>query len=162
MADDDETEIDKDDEEDGDDPEAEPDADLIGDDVLDLDAAADDDDDAETDDEAGDETDDDDDRAARVRKRKAGEEEDDDDDEMPAPDDVEADLDTILKDRMVTVTDDDEGEDEEVEVTVDRSDAPAGIQPKRADEKLCPSCFLLVRSNAPGCPVEDDSCPIFT
>ena len=32
---------------------------------------------------------------------------------------------------------------------------------KRADEILCTSCFLLVRPNAPGCPVEDDACPIF-
>ena len=37
----------------------------------------------------------------------------------------------------------------------------AGLEPKRADEILCTSCFLLVRPNAPGCPVEDDACPIF-
>ena len=79
---------------------------------------------------------------------------------MLAPDDVEADLDTILKDRMVT-TEDEEDEDEEVPTADDRSDSPDGLQPKRADEILCSSCFLLVRPNAPGCPVGDDDCPIF-
>jgi hypothetical protein len=43
----------------------------------------------------------------------------------------------------------------------ERGEAVDGIQPKRADETLCTSCFLLVRPNAPGCPVEDDDCPIF-
>ena len=80
---------------------------------------------------------------------------------MLAPDDVEADLDTILKDRMVTTTEDDDDDEEQVDTPTERSDAPAGIQPKRADEILCTSCFLLVRPNAPSCPVEDDDCPIF-
>jgi len=26
---------------------------------------------------------------------------------------------------------------------------------------LCPTCFLLVRRNAPNCPVGDDTCPLF-
>jgi hypothetical protein len=96
-----------------------------------------------------------------VRKRK-GDDDEEDENEMLAPDDVEADLDTILKDRMVTTTEDDDDEEAAVTVKVaDRSDAPDGIQPKRADEILCTSCFLLVRPNAPGCPVEDDACPIF-
>ena len=36
------------------------------------------------------------------------------------------------------------------------------LQPKRADEQLCPNCFLLVRASAPACPVGDDACPIFS
>ena len=64
-----------------------------------------------------------------------------------ADDDVEADLDKILKDRMVAVEDDeDEDEDEEVDV---RGDGAERLQPKQQDEQLCPSCFLLVRASAP-------------
>ena len=82
---------------------------------------------------------------------------------MLAPDDVEADLDTILKDRMVTVDDDDDDDDDDPAPapTDDRGETVDGLQPKRADETLCTSCFLLVRPNAPGCPVEDDNCPVF-
>jgi hypothetical protein len=87
-------------------------------------------------------------------------EEDDDDDDIIAPDDVEADLDTILKDRLVAA-DDDGGEDEEDEPE-DRSESSDRLQPKRADEQLCPSCFLLVRNSAPICPVGDDECPLFS
>ena len=78
-----------------------------------------------------------------------------------SPDDVEADLDRILKDRMVTTEEDGDEEDEEVEPD-ERGDTADRLQPKRADEQLCPNCFLLVRASAPGCPVGDDTCPIFT
>ncbi len=105
------------------------------------------------------ESDDDTEGTTRVRKRKAEDEEEDDDDDLLTPDDVEADLDRILKDRMVAA-EDEEDEDEEAPVD-DRGETGDGIQPKRADETLCSSCFLLVRPNAPGCPVEDDNCPIF-
>ncbi len=94
-----------------------------------------------------------------VRKSVATEE-DDDDDDIIAPDDVEADLDTILKDRLVAA-DDEGGEDEEDEPE-DRSESSDRLQPKRADERLCPSCFLLVRNSAPICPVGDDECPLFS
>ena len=93
-----------------------------------------------------------------VRKSVSPEEEDDDDD-IIAPDDVEADLDTILKDRLVAA-DDEAGDDEEDEPE-DRSESADRLQPKRADEQLCPSCFLLVRNSAPICPVGDDDCPLF-
>jgi hypothetical protein len=86
--------------------------------------------------------------------------EDEDDDDIIAPDDVEADLDTILKDRLVAA-DDDGGDDEEDEPE-DRSESSDRLQPKRADEQLCPSCFLLVRNSAPICPVGDDECPLFS
>lgn len=105
-----------------------------------------------------DDDDEDDDSTGPVRRSVASD--DDEDDDMLAPDDVEADLDTILKDRLVTA-DDDGGEEEEDEVE-DRSESADRIQPKRADEQLCPSCFLLVRQAAPGCPVGDDECPLFT
>lgn len=120
----------------------------------DDDVVADEDDDDEEDTEE---------TAARARKRK-GEEDEDDDDELLAPDDVEADLDRILKDRMVTTDDEDDDEDEEDDAAKGKvgADAADGLQPKRADEQLCKQCFLLVRSSAPGCPVEDDACPIFS
>jgi hypothetical protein len=97
--------------------------------------------------------------APRTRRKKREDDEDDEDEELIADDDVEADLDKILKDRMVTVEDDDEDEDEEVDV---RGDGAERLQPKQQDEQLCPSCFLLVRATAPNCPVGDDDCPIFS
>jgi hypothetical protein len=99
----------------------------------------------------------DDDTSGPVRRAGTSEDEDEDED-MIAPDDVEADLDTILKDRLVAADDEDDAEDEEPE---ERGEAVDRLQPKRADEQLCPSCFLLVRQSAPGCPVGDDECPLF-
>jgi hypothetical protein len=94
----------------------------------------------------------------KVVSRKAGDEEDEDE-ELLTPDDVEADLDKILKDRLAS--EDPAAEDEEEPETEDRSNADDSLQPKRADEVLCPSCFLLVRQGAPNCPVGDDACPVF-
>jgi hypothetical protein len=112
---------------------------------ADVDVDVEEDDDAETD--------------GPVRKSVTTEE-DDDDDDIIAPDDVEADLDTILKDRLVAA-DDEGGEDEEDEPE-DRSESSDRLQPKRADERLCPRCFLLVRNSAPICPIGDDECPLFS
>jgi len=92
-----------------------------------------------------------------VRRAAAGEDEDEDDD-LLAPDDVEADLDTILKDRLVASDDEGNEDDEEPE---DRSEQADRLQPKRADERLCSNCFLLIRQSAPVCPVGDDDCPLF-
>ncbi len=97
-------------------------------------------------------------RRGAPRTKRRAEEEEDDDEELLSPDDVEADLDRILKDRLVTAEDEDEDEDEEPD---ERGEAADRLQPKRADEQLCPNCFLLVRASAPGCPVGDDNCPIF-
>lgn len=147
-------------------------ADALSDDDDELEApyaAADDDgvaattDDDSDDDEDDDEEDDDeeDESTPQTRRRKASEEEDE---EMLAPDDVEADLDRILKDRMVT-TDEEDDEEEEPEVGDDQlvgAENGSRLQPKRADEQLCDSCFLLVRATAPTCPVGDDDCPIFS
>ena len=142
----------------------EPDEDAFTEDddaLLALDADVDDDvvveetEDEETDDEEDEAA------AARTKRRKPAEEEEDDDDEdLVSPDDVEADLDRILKDRMVTVEENEEDEDETDEPE-ERTEPGDRLQPKRADETLCGNCFLLVRPNAPGCPVGDDDCPIF-
>ena len=84
---------------------------------------------------------------------------DDDDDDMVAPDDVEEDLSQILKDRLAS--EDLPAEEDEVPDTEERSTGDDELQPKRPDELLCSSCFLLVRKNAPLCPIGDDACPVF-
>jgi hypothetical protein len=80
-------------------------------------------------------------RAAPAATEEAAEEEDDDED-LVEPDDVEAALDTILKDRLVAVEEDADEEDEEVEVD-DRGDPVDRILPKRPGEFVCQSCFLV-------------------
>ena len=99
--------------------------------------------------------------APRTRRKKRDEDDDDDDEELLADDDVETDLDKILKDRMVTVDEevDEDEEDDEADV---RGEGSERLLPKQQDEQLCPSCFLLVRASAPNCPVGDDDCPIFS
>jgi hypothetical protein len=131
----------------------------------DDDDATEDDDDA-TEDEEEEEAAEGDDAAettATTRKKKV-EEEEDDDDEILAPDDVEADLDRILKDRMVTSDEQDDDDDDDTTATAapERGEDSGRLQPKRSDEVLCSSCFLLVRTSAPGCPVGDDACPVFS
>ena len=72
-------------------------------------------------------------------------EEDDDDDEEDDdvdPDDVEAGLDVILKDRLV-VPEDEEDEDEEVPDPEERVDPTARALAKRPGEFTCQSCFLV-------------------
>ena len=77
-----------------------------------------------------------------VKKRRASEE-DDEDDELIDPDDVEAALDTILKDR-ITAGDDDDEEDEEDTPEVETGGDPGDrVQPRRSDEFVCQSCFLV-------------------
>jgi len=109
---------------------------------------------------ADDAAEEDEDEAEEATPRRRVNDDEDEDDDLVAPDDVEADLDTILKDRLVTV-EESMDEDEEVEVD-DRAGDGDRLQPKRADEQLCQRCFLLVRRNAPGCPVGDDACPLFS
>lgn len=117
------------------------------------------DDDALLDEDVADTDDvDDDDALGATIVRKAGDDEDDEDD-MVAPDDVEEDLAEILKDRMASEEVPAE-EDEAIEAD-DRGSSDETLQPKRADEVLCSSCFLLVRQSAPTCPVGDDACPVF-
>ncbi len=109
------------------------------------------------DDVLDDDDDDDDDSLGATVVRKPGDD-DDDDDDMVAPDDVEEDLASILKDRLAS--EDLPAEEDEV-VESDERSGDDELQPKRADEVLCSSCFLLVRKNAPTCPVGDDACPVF-
>jgi len=89
-------------------------------------------------------------------------EDDDDDDDMHSEDDVEASLDAILQLKLVAADDAPPVEDDEEEtVADDKTDGFERLQPKRPDENQCTQCFLLVRKSAPGCPVEDDLCPLF-
>lgn len=122
-------------------------------DILDDDLA----DDLVDDDLAEDDEEEDDDTLGTPVPRRKGEEEDDEDD-MVAPDDVEEDLAEILKDRLAS--EDLPAEEDEVVEADDRSSGDEALQPKRADETLCSSCFMLVRKNAPVCPMGDDECPI--
>lgn len=98
---------------------------------------------------------------AETAGRKAAADDDDDDDDLRTEDDVEADLDAILREKL-TAADETPLEDEDEEVVVDdKTDGLERLQPRRPDETQCTQCFLLVRKNAPGCPVEDDACPLF-
>lgn len=146
--------------------EVELEIDLDGDEIDDLEELEldepliEDDEDALLDDDDGDDDDDDDDddSMGATIVHKPGDD-DDDDDDMVAPDDVEEDLSKILKDRLAS--EDLPAEDDEVPDNEERSTGDDELQPKRADELLCSSCFLLVRKNAPMCPIGDDACPVF-
>lgn len=109
---------------------------------------------------AGEEEKDDEDDSPPAPKSDTDDEEDDEAD----PDDVEADLDTILKDRIASGDDEDEEDEEEVappptDVTGER------VAPKREDEWTCEGCFLIVsarqfgRRSDPRCPSGEDPCP---
>jgi len=77
-------------------------------------------------------------------------EEDEDDvldlDEELHPDDVEEPLDVLLQERTASATlEDDEEELEDEEIDVDeRGDGSTRIVPRRPDEFLCQSCFLVL------------------
>lgn len=86
--------------------------------------------------------------------KEAGDDEDDIDEDIVDPDDVEADLSVILKDRLATPDDDDDDEDADPEPE-DRTLDPADkIVAKRPGEFVCQSCFLVKhpsqRRNAKG------------
>jgi hypothetical protein len=99
-----------------------------------------------------------------ARARKTREEDGEDEDDEVDPDDVEADLDTILKDR-IAATEDEEDEDETVEVTRTEGPPADGVTPKKANEFVCTGCFLLVnpaqfgKPSDPRCPVGEEDCP---
>ncbi|MEK7411319.1 MAG: hypothetical protein AAB327_08070 [Actinomycetota bacterium] len=98
--------------------------------------------------------------AETLAKRPTSDDEDDDND-LRTEDDVEADLDAILRQKLVAADDIPPSEDEDELVVDDKTDGFERLQPKRPDENQCTQCFLLVRKSAPGCPVEDDACPLF-
>lgn len=93
-------------------------------------------------------------------------EEEEDEEEDINPDDVEADLDEILKDR-IAATDDDEDDEEEVapEPRNAVTEIAEGVTPRKANEFTCTGCFLLVtrgQFGPPGamqCPVGEAECP---
>jgi hypothetical protein len=65
-------------------------------------------------------------------------------DEELHPDDVEEPLDVLLQERTASGSlEDEDTEDEEIE-TDERGDGPTRILPRRADEFLCSSCFLVL------------------
>ena len=103
-------------------------------------------------------------KAKKAKKDVAEDEDEDDEDELVGEDDIEEDLGVILAARVKGRSEDDEEEpEEEEEEDVQLSNDPeSGIQPKRADERMCTQCFLLVRKGAPMCPVGDDTCPLFS
>ena len=76
-------------------------------------------------------------------KRGSDDDDDEEDDEEADPDDVEADLDTILKDRIAAQPDEDEGDEDETPEPDERGDGTGRIQPKRPGEFVCQSCFLV-------------------
>ena len=108
--------------------------DLLGDDedLVDDDAEVLDDEEgaAEVEDEEG--------EAGAAAKKAAAE--DEDEDELEVDHDVEATLDEILKERLVVVE-----EDEEEDEPADREDQgdSGKVAPKRPDEFVCQSCFLV-------------------
>lgn len=140
----------------GDELDEELDDELIGDDLEVDDAVAvdaDDDEDEELDDEV-----------PKALRKRPGTEDDEDDDDALGTDDVEADLDTILKDRIAAGSDEDD--EDEIEVD-DRTGEDSGerVAAKTAEEFSCATCFMIVHPRQFGrrdhlvCPEGYDPCP---
>ena len=106
----------------------------LGDDVTDVTDV--------TDDTDGSGDDEDDEDADEKGPRPVGRSEHEDDEE-PDPDDVEADLEAILRDRISASDDDEEDEDEGPATTPGGTDQPSARQ---ETELVCPHCFLLVQA----------------
>ena len=100
-------------------------------------------------------------KAKKSKKVVAEDVEEDEEEELIGEDDIEEDLGVILAARVKGRSEDDEEEPEEEEDIQLSNDPESGIQPKRADERMCTQCFLLVRKGAPLCPIGDDTCPLF-
>ena len=82
---------------------------------------------------------------AKAVAKAAGEETDDDEEEEPDDEDVEASLDTILKERLVVEEVED---DEETPEPEDRTgDGVERVLPKQPGEFVCRSCFLVKHGN---------------
>ena len=148
------------------DPDALDIADDDADDVVAVDIAIDGDapvaadasgDEVRTDDDRLNLGDDDDETAEKKRPPR----EEVDENEMSGSDDEEADLATILADKLRSndqLSPDDETAPVDIE---DATDGTPLLQPRRPDEEHCQQCFLLVRKSAPKCPVDHDLCPLF-
>lgn len=100
-----------------------------------------------------------DDEEEEERPRRRVSEEDVDDNEMLSKEDVEADLASILQEKLASS--DDFAPEDEVAEQEDFTDGTPMLQPRRPDEEHCQQCFLLVRRSAPKCPVDHDLCPLF-
>ncbi len=75
----------------------------------------------------------------------AGEETDEDDEDEPDDEDVEASLDTILKERLVV---EEVADDEDMPEPEDRTgDGVERVLPKQPGEFVCRSCFLVKHPN---------------
>src|SRR5437588_279383 len=59
------------------------------------------------------------------------------------PDDVEASLDVILKDRLVVEEEEEADEEDEPADVEDRTEGSTKVPPKRPGEFVCQSCFLV-------------------
>jgi hypothetical protein len=98
-----------------------------------------------------------------VARKAAGDDEEDDDDDVLDPDDIEADLEEILRDRIAAADDEEDEEEEEAPLPSERT--VGSVAPKRADEWTCPGCFLIVSASQfgsrdnPTCPSGEDPCP---
>lgn len=99
--------------------------------------------------------------------RPVRDDDDDDEEDVEDPDDVEEDLDTILKDRIASGDDlDEEDEDEEL-APAERNDpdSPEGVTAKREGEFTCTGCFMIVhprqfgRKDQMSCPEGYEDCP---
>ena len=83
---------------------------------------------------------------AKAVAKAAGEETDDDEEEEPDDEDVEASLDTILKERLV-VEEVVENDDESPEPEDRTGDGVERVLPKQPGEFVCRSCFLVKHGN---------------
>lgn len=83
-------------------------------------------------------------KGTKAKPPASGDEEEsgEEDDDEPDPDDVEADLDTILKDRLVVADDDDDEDEEEALEPEDKGEA-SKVRPRAPGEFVCQSCFLV-------------------
>ena len=118
-----------------------------------------------------DEIDDEDENAEAASKAaKPSTDDDEEDEEDLGPDDVEADLDTILKGKIASeddLDDDDEDEDEALVVPVKKTVAEQadGVTARQEGEFSCPGCFMVVhprqfgRRSNPVCPSGEEDCP---
>ena len=132
---------------------------------FDEDLEEDDDDEHLADDDDDDlEEDDDEEEVPERNAKRPAQGEGDLDDEVD-PDNLEADLNTILRDR-IAAGDDVEDEDDAGEVeTGQPAELLGSVTPRRDDEWLCEGCFLLVSKSQlgsrsePRCPSGEEICP---
>ena len=100
----------------------------------------------------------DDDEDDKPKRRPKAEE---DENEFASADDEEADLATILNEKLRSGEDLPPEDEAEVVDTEDNTDGTVLLQPRRPDEEHCQQCYLLVRKSAPKCPEDHDLCPLF-